>query len=678
MGRNHCGRSAIARGSRSAVVGLGLGVWVGLASMQAMAASPAPPNTLLTIDQNRAGVIDRIVSDRGSALIQSGAGLTVEQLRALLMQLRADQLLAASMAGTLDGVRDVLARSLVGSEPINPALVQPVSSASIGAMVIKSVGDPTDDVAYTPVTPCRLVETRGTFAAVYQGDGTPGHTPSPFNVNEVRTYTVASGNGVCTSQLPSKIVPVAVQLQVFGMPTTGASGSIEILPQGATFGATATEVFIGSIAFNTVSTVAKVNIVNRQISVKVTGGKANLAMDIVGYFGVPSSYAGTMTITGDNASVSGGYSQTASGSHSFVGGGEFNNASAEDTAIVGGAYNTAAAEDAVVVGGDYNHAGEQASAVLGGENNTASAYASTVAGGFNNESKGEYSAIVGGDYNQTGPSATRSALLGGSSNTASGYYSTVLGGNSNTASGESSAVLGGSHNQATVESATVLAGHYNVASGAYSVAAGANASANQDWCAVFSMWGDNSTTGCAGHSGVFSIGATTGLFVGYYQTSNGNPARWVNIRDLGDSKTIDTWTHAYLSDAGVWINNSDRDSKAQLNDVDPVSVLAKVVSLPISTWRYKVEHEQVHMGPMAQDFHAAFGLGADEKHIATIDEDGVALAAIQGLYARALSDKAELQGRLDAELRQRDERIQTLVEGLSELRADLVRMQAAH
>jgi hypothetical protein len=37
---------------------------------------------------------------------------------------------------------------------------------------------------------------------------------------------------------------------------------------------------------------------------------------------------------------------------------------------------------------------------------------------------------------------------------------------------------------------------------------------------------------------------------------------------------------------------------------------------------------------MAQDFHAAFGLGADDKHIATVDADGVALAAIQGLNVK--------------------------------------------
>ena len=62
-------------------------------------------------------------------------------------------------------------------------------------------------------------------------------------------------------------------------------------------------------------------------------------------------------------------------------------------------------------------------------------------------------------------------------------------------------------------------------------------------------------------------------------------------------------------------------------------MLEKVSALPITEWKYKVEADgSKHIGPMAQDFHAAFGLnGAVDKHISTVDEGGVALAAIQGL-----------------------------------------------
>jgi hypothetical protein len=58
-----------------------------------------------------------------------------------------------------------------------------------------------------------------------------------------------------------------------------------------------------------------------------------------------------------------------------------------------------------------------------------------------------------------------------------------------------------------------------------------------------------------------------------------------------------------------------------------------------------------HIGPMAQDFYAAFGVGEDDRHITSIDEDGVALAAIkaQSHQIGALRDENEmLETRLDA------------------------------
>src|SRR5205814_8660574 len=154
-------------------------------------------------------------------------------------------------------------------------------------------GDSGDDVVYTPVTPCRLVETRGTFAAVYQGVGA-------FSPNEIRNYAIQGGNGVCLSQLPAGLNPSAVQLQVFGIPiNSDASGDIEILPQGSTFGSTATEVYLGNVAFNTVSTTAKINLANNQIGVQVRGGGANVAIDVVGYFNAPSG-SGPYFVNGGN------------------------------------------------------------------------------------------------------------------------------------------------------------------------------------------------------------------------------------------------------------------------------------------------------------------------------------------------------------------------------------------
>ena len=57
--------------------------------------------------------------------------------------------------------------------------------------------------------------------------------------------------------------------------------------------------------------------------------------------------------------------------------------------------------------------------------------------------------------------------------------------------------------------------------------------------------------------------------------------------------------------------------------------------MSIATWNWKSQDASIrHMGPMAQDFHAAFGLGETDKGISTMDADGVALAAaaIQGMH----------------------------------------------
>jgi chaperonin GroEL (HSP60 family) len=55
--------------------------------------------------------------------------------------------------------------------------------------------------------------------------------------------------------------------------------------------------------------------------------------------------------------------------------------------------------------------------------------------------------------------------------------------------------------------------------------------------------------------------------------------------------------------------------------------------MPVQAWNYKTQEASIrHIGPMSQDFYAAFAVGEDNKHINTVDAFGVALAAIQGLY----------------------------------------------
>ena len=103
---------------------------------------------------------------------------------------------------------------------------------------------------------------------------------------------------------------------------------------------------------------------------------------------------------------------------------------------------------------------------------------------------------------------------------------------------------------------------------------------------------------------------------------------------------------------------SDRNAKQDFAEVDGREVLAKVVALPIQTWKFKQDSGTRHIGPMAQDFHSAFGVGPDDKHIATVDADGVALTAIQGLHSIVKEKETEI-----AELKKRLEALEKIILG---------------
>jgi hypothetical protein len=129
-----------------------------------------------------------------------------------------------------------------------------------------------------------------------------------------------------------------------------------------------------------------------------------------------------------------------------------------------------------------------------------------------------------------------------------------------------------------------------------------------------------------------------------YIDANGNIHASGNINANGDicGKTM--------------CGNSDRNLKEKFTPVDAVQVLERVTRLPISTWNFKTDPAIRHVGPMAQDFYAAFNIGPDDKHIATVDEGGVALAAIQGLNHKLNEKDAEIQ----AQARQIEKLVQRL------------------
>lgn len=141
---------------------------------------------------------------------------------------------------------------------------------------------------------------------------------------------------------------------------------------------------------------------------------------------------------------------------------------------------------------------------------------------------------------------------------------------------------------------------------------------------------------------------------------------FVGINNVGPTNILDVTGNISCSGNvfahGVLLT-SDRNAKENFATVNPETVLAKVVSLPLTEWNYKGDEPQVkHVGPMAQDFRAAFGLnGNDDAHISAVDESGVALAAIQGLN-RKLTEELQRRDAENAALKQRLERLEQLLE----------------
>jgi hypothetical protein len=111
---------------------------------------------------------------------------------------------------------------------------------------------------------------------------------------------------------------------------------------------------------------------------------------------------------------------------------------------------------------------------------------------------------------------------------------------------------------------------------------------------------------------------------------------------------------------GTITGSSDRNVKENFAPVDTSAILDKVAALPISTWNYIADKDVRHVGPMAQDFYAAFNVGMDDKHISMVDADGVSLAAIQALNEKVEAENQKLETE-NAELKARLEKLEELI-----------------
>lgn len=107
-----------------------------------------------------------------------------------------------------------------------------------------------------------------------------------------------------------------------------------------------------------------------------------------------------------------------------------------------------------------------------------------------------------------------------------------------------------------------------------------------------------------------------------------------------------------LAITGTLSQGSSRLLKTAIDAVDGPGILSRVLELPLYHWSYigRPATER-HIGPMAEDFHALFGLGGDERRLAPSDVAGVALVAVQelaGQVAERERDIGEIRARIEA------------------------------
>ena len=358
------------------------------------------------------------------------------------------------------------------------------------------------------------------------------------------------------------------------------------------------------------------NVIAGMIANAVTDGTFGATISGGGQ-STPNDAASANRVTDDHGTVGGGADNqagdaigtTSDARNATVGGGRGNSASGSSATVAGGLGNVASGSQTTVGGGQSNDATSTLAGVGAGFANDATGVASTIAGGQVNDATGFEAFLGGGQANAAG--GARSVIGGGFTNvvTADGNFATIAGGNNNTAAGDFSFVAG--------------------------------------------RRGKNSN---AAHNGVFLFADSTNADI-----ASTGPNQFIARASGGfflqDDSSLDdqggflnTSTGAHLTAGGAWTDSSDANLKRGFERIAPRSVLARVAALPISSWSYTSEPGVRHLGPTAQDFHRAFGLGADDRHIASLDANGVSLAAIKALQAenRGLSERL---GRLEARLR---------------------------
>jgi hypothetical protein len=412
----------------------------------------------------------------------------------------------------------------------------------------------------------------------------------------------------------------------------------------------------------------------------VGGGGYNTAL------GAYSTVAGGFhnQAEGDYSAITGGNADTANGDFAYIGGGALNRADSLYAVVSGGLSNIAGDSLAVVAGGRSNAATGLKSTVSGGTNNKADTTGATVCGGGDNYASGYFS-IIGGGAQDT--AYGNFGFVGGGFKNQAGLFAVVGGGSQNKATESVAAVCGGWHNTASDTMAYVGGGYSNLASGHASTVCGGSNNTADGWGSLASGGLANRVDAqfsgvVAGLNDTLTSGASISLVFGegvhldnayrvvlFEGLNSGRVGINRDDSDGGINYPLHVGTNtsngnaAYLSAGGTWTNGSSRSFKENFQPLDGDELLKKIDHLPVESWNYR-DTEERHIGPVAEDFVAAFDVGTtldngsrDNKYLSTMDVAGVALAAVKELYLKS------------TQLEQKSERIEELEAQILELRA---------
>lgn len=245
--------------------------WVAMAIATALMSGIAfgrdsRPDPLLAVEQGRVTVVDRIVQAWSKSFEQT-QGMSSEDLRDMLMGLRADHLLAASLAGSLEGVRDVLSRAVLQDQPVRE-----------GRVATKALGDANADLVFTPLAPCRIVDTRGAGGAL---------SPNVTRVFDGFSANFATQGGhTAGCGIPNGVAALVMTVTA----TNAATNSfLRVWAQGGTEPGASTMNFQSSIVAIATGTIVPVNSGNLNRFAVKSGAGVDFIADVVGYFRAPTS-----------------------------------------------------------------------------------------------------------------------------------------------------------------------------------------------------------------------------------------------------------------------------------------------------------------------------------------------------------------------------------------------------